>query len=563
MSKVKRPGAKRPRPAPAGPPLRTSPIDARAVAIVAAVLIVATLALVIYARLRLADVPLERDEGEYAYAGQLILDGVPPYAEAYNMKFPGAYYAYAAIMTVFGQSAWGIRVGLLLVNVATAALVFAIGRRLLGRLGGATAACIFAVFAVDRWSMAVFAHATHFVALAATAGLLVLMRGMQSGRALTLVAAGALTGLAVVMKQHAIAFAPLAIGLAAWSARGASAPIREAGRRGAWVVAGLGCSFGGLVALLAAQGVLGRFWFWTFEYARTYVSQVPFAAADDVLVFAFNYISQANLWLWIASLAGLGMLFVRRWPANTRTTLGLWTMASALAVVPGFYFRSHYFIVLMPAAGLLAGAAVAGLHDALARRTGALTALIVSVALPLGLIGGYAYREAHYLFSMGHTELVRSLYATNPFLESPEIARYIAERTAPDDRIAVLGSEPQIFFYAKRRSATGYLYAYPLMEAQPFAARMQQEFRQEVEAARPAFVVFIGVPTSWGARPESDQGILEWANKLAGQCYELTGLADIDPAGGATIRWDADSRAYKPRFPSQVWILRRTATICG
>jgi len=31
-------------------------------------------------RLRLLAVPLERDEGEYAYAGQLILQGVPPYA---------------------------------------------------------------------------------------------------------------------------------------------------------------------------------------------------------------------------------------------------------------------------------------------------------------------------------------------------------------------------------------------------------------------------------------------------------------------------------------------------
>ena len=29
-------------------------------------------------RIRLLDVPLERDEGEYAYAGQLILRAIPP-----------------------------------------------------------------------------------------------------------------------------------------------------------------------------------------------------------------------------------------------------------------------------------------------------------------------------------------------------------------------------------------------------------------------------------------------------------------------------------------------------
>jgi hypothetical protein len=40
---------------------------------------------VLVVRVRLRELPLERDEGEYAYAGQLILQGVPPYKEAYNM----------------------------------------------------------------------------------------------------------------------------------------------------------------------------------------------------------------------------------------------------------------------------------------------------------------------------------------------------------------------------------------------------------------------------------------------------------------------------------------------
>src|SRR5881397_1716874 len=83
-------------------------------------------------RLRLADVPLERDEGEYAYAGQLILQGIPPYQLAYNMKFPGAYYAYSIILGIFGQTAWGIHCGLLLVNAATIVIVFLLARRLMG-----------------------------------------------------------------------------------------------------------------------------------------------------------------------------------------------------------------------------------------------------------------------------------------------------------------------------------------------------------------------------------------------------------------------------------------------
>src|SRR5438093_9218278 len=63
-------------------------------------------------RLRLRDMPLERDEGEYAYAGQLILQGIAPYKLVYNLKFPGTYAAYALIMAIFGQTPAGIHLGL-------------------------------------------------------------------------------------------------------------------------------------------------------------------------------------------------------------------------------------------------------------------------------------------------------------------------------------------------------------------------------------------------------------------------------------------------------------------
>ena len=64
----------------------------RALSVAVIVVILFAAALI---RLRLAGAPLERDEGEYAYAGQLVLQGVPPYQLAYNMKFPETYYAYS------------------------------------------------------------------------------------------------------------------------------------------------------------------------------------------------------------------------------------------------------------------------------------------------------------------------------------------------------------------------------------------------------------------------------------------------------------------------------------
>src|SRR5216117_4225850 len=83
------------------------------------ILLAVVIAVVVLIRIHFLAIPLERDEGEYAYAGQLMLQGIPPYRLAYNMKFPGTYAAYALLMSIFGQTILGIHLGLLLINAAT------------------------------------------------------------------------------------------------------------------------------------------------------------------------------------------------------------------------------------------------------------------------------------------------------------------------------------------------------------------------------------------------------------------------------------------------------------
>ena len=75
------------------------------------IILVVAMAFSALVRWRLAEFPLERDEGEYAYAGQLLLEGIPPYCLAYNMKLPGTYLAYAGLMAVFGETTVGIHFG--------------------------------------------------------------------------------------------------------------------------------------------------------------------------------------------------------------------------------------------------------------------------------------------------------------------------------------------------------------------------------------------------------------------------------------------------------------------
>ncbi len=103
------------------------------------------------------------------------------------------------------------------------------------------------------------------------------------------------------------------------------------------------------------------------------------------------------------------------------------------------------------------------------------------------------------------------------------------EHTEPGDTIAVLGSEPEIYFYSHRHSATGYIYTYGLMEPQKYAQQMQQEMIREIEAARPKYLISVAMFYSWLRRPESDWAIFTWANEYTAQNYTAAGFVNITP----------------------------------
>ena len=520
--------------------------------------VVAALIFVAFVRLRVADVPLERDEGEYAYAGQLILQGIPPYAIAYNMKFPGTYYAFALILAIFGRTPWGIHVGLLLVNAASIVLVFAVGRRLVGEFAGAAAAVSFAVLSIDRSVFGVFAHATHFVVAAVLAAMLLLLRAVERGRTPMFLWSGALFGVAVLMKQHAILFLPLAAAIV-FTAEGTVAERfgRDNLTRAGIVALGALMPLAAVVLVLLAQGVLGRFWFWTCRYAVVYASEVPLSLAWAHFVPAISKAVHVNLAFWILGALGLAVLWSGAWGRGAQRALTGLLVASMLAVCPGFYFRGHYFILLLPALALLSGVAVASVRTGLEPRMSRRAAAVVATLVLAAPIGYYVVTERSYLFSMSPRDLSRSRYGNNPFIEAVEIAKYIRERTEPNDTIAVMGSEPEIYFYADRKSATGYIYTYGLMEAQPFAKTMQGEMIHEIEAAHPRYLVFSWVDASWLPRPGSDRGIFEWGKNYARQCYEPVGVVDIVSADQSRVVWGDEVRTFKGASPNLIYTFRR------
>jgi hypothetical protein len=157
--------------------------------------------------------------------------------------------------------------------------------------------------------------------------------------------------------------------------------------------------------------------------------------------------------------------------------------------------------------------------------------LIVIRFIPILILGAAlawpVLAERKFLLEASPVDASRMIYPESPFAESIRIAEYLREHSNPSETIAVLGSEPQIYFYSHRHSATGYIYTYGLMEAQKYAAQMQQEMIREIERAHPKFLIFVVMPDSWLQRPESERMIFTWANEYTAQNYTVAGFVNI------------------------------------
>ena len=501
-------------------------------------------------RLRLLDVPLDRDEGEYAYFGQLLLGGVPPYALAYNLKLPGIYGVYALVLAVFGQTPAAIRIGLIVVTSATTAVTYLLGARLAGPAVGVATAAIFAALSLNPKLLGLAAYAEHFALLPVVAGALLLWRVARLRRPVPVLVCGALFGLGLLVRQSAALFVAGGVFYLLVAnpevVADPEAPERSrrgSGRAGALFVVGAVLPLALTCVGLLAAGTFRTFWFWVVSYAPYYQADLSSGWRNLVRTLGAAAPSTSVA----LTLAAVGVAAVLRDRRRDRRAFVLALTASAvLGTMMGLQFRPHYFLLALPALALLAGLGLTALAElpALGR---VLSSVLLAVAL-----GQPLYASRAVLFELTPDQVSRAVYGRNPFPESVEIARYIREHSEGGDRIAVVGSEPQIYFYSSRRSATGYIYTYPLMELQPYASFMQRQMIGEIETGAPRFLVFVSATRSWVVRPESDRTIFRWFEDYQ-RGFTRVGVADIVSPHETVYRWGEAASSYAPR--SDVWLM--------
>ncbi|OGW26879.1 MAG: hypothetical protein A2X59_06450 [Nitrospirae bacterium GWC2_42_7] len=515
---------------------------------------------VAYIRVRLLGVPLERDEGEFAYIADLVMKGGLPYKDVYSMKLPGIFYAYALILSLFGHSHTAIHFALLMLNIITTQLVYFMGKRLFDHWTGIIAASCYAIMSLSPSVYGISAHATNFVILPALGGTLVMLYATAPVRRKLIFLSGLLIGVSVLMKQHGLMFAAYGMVYLAYSfyRNRISWPLMT-GIFGLFL-AGILLPYGLVNMYFYMSGVFEDFWFYTYSYPIKYVTMLPITTGLNNLRNNLTEVVNSGIVIWFFAFIGLLALMLSGKLRDRRFPVISFLVFSFLSVCPGLYFREHYFILLLPAVSLFAAIGVSTALTKLTQNLKIISKILVYICLLASVLLVPLYLKKDYFFYMTPFQIGRFIYGAQPFGESLEVAQYIEKHSKESDKIMVLGSEPQIYFYSKRRAATGFIYMYPLLEPHKYAESMFKQMFYEINALKPKFIVLVNIRISWITYQYSSfSTYLEQIvrDQIQLDDYQRVGVIDIISEGETRYKWGEDALTYAPYSKDWLIVYRR------
>jgi hypothetical protein len=438
--------------------------------------------------------PLGMDQALFAVIGEGLLRGERLYVDLWDHKPPAIYALYAGVIAVAGAAPWAIALAALGAAVATALLLRALVTARSGARAGLLAGTLYGLLAnpILLGGFYATAQAEGFMEPLVAAALLLGARREWAGGAAARLGAGLALGTAALFKPTALVFAPLVVwggggiaGEAGAGWRGLDAPTLRRFALGLAAPAALA------LAYVAASGTLGA----ALDALVTWNLGAARAAAAGPLALGSISLTPAGLLAALLDgilLLGPFLLFALGGAAlsGARAAPLAWLAAALVTVLAqGKLYRYHYQLLLAPivwlsALGLAEAAALLGRGGARVRRAAGPIVAVAALATLLPYAGSVRAYWARHRFHVplptgtAREEMLATYAWSDPpmrYADAALVAARIRAASAPEDRIAVLGFDPQIYWLSRRAPAGRYL-AHDHLRAPGAASRLAADF---------------------------------------------------------------------------------------
>jgi len=475
-------------------------------------------------RMAYVHVPLERDEGAYAYGAWRMLEGDVLYKDMVDFTPPGIFYLYASAIKFFGKGIDDIRFFTCIYMEFVLLWMFFLLKRIFTSREAWIGTAVLGFIAAEPAILGFTANKETFLLLPIIASIHLMLKGIDEHKKWLLVTAGCISGLGFFIKQQMLFFS---VCMALFTI------VHQWQKKDRGLIPVLLFTAGGVLAGCAVcifffmKGAFKPFFYWVF----TYTLEFGTAPVDKIVMLSYlrdriGAILAGDVIFWAAGIYAVYMLIAKKaWQGWLIVCL---IIAAALSVSAGFRFRQHYFILAAPVVAMSAGWGIARWIDAVKRLQRKMVRYILLSMLGLLIVGIPLRSNWAYMVKDSPEEISRKLYGTNPFVEAVHIAQYIKEHTNPDDAVFVFGSEPEIYFYSERINPVKHFFIYPLTALYGLSGAFQREAVSAVKEAEPFYIIWVDIQTSlYASEPSSDRYVFEEIKKHIQEQYKFDGYVLI------------------------------------
>ncbi len=466
--------------------------------------------------------PFERDEGEYAYSAWLMRTSGIPYQDSFLQKPPLIIYTYLLGQMVSPRAVWPPRALATIFVFLTSILVFLIAVKEWGKIAGVFSAFLFLPLIGFPPLTPFAANTEKFMILPMMVLLALFVYHQNSQKSWPYLLAGGLSTLAIFYKPICLPVILFIIIFWLFKFYRSALSNKFSSLMKPFFLISLASLLSAVILLIPFFKVWPKFFEEIFIFNLAYPN-----AFVDPLGNLINYSLKFLHYWWILLLLLLGLVFKK--PTNTLYYFSL-LIISLLTIFSTPI--GHYYLILMPFLALLGGALFNSFLESFSLNNHQ-KVLSTVIALPIILfVMIFPFKEQ---FSMSPQKLSEWVYGTvNPFGESAEVASHLAEVTKPSDVVFVAGSEPQIYYYAQRKSGTRFVITYPLNLPTPYREQYQKELITDLEKNPPQAIVLSQRVMSGLWDKDSPQIFIKYFSNLISQNYEIVGGYIWDEKGG---RW--------------------------
>jgi hypothetical protein len=459
--------------------------------------------------------PLGIDQGLWASAVRGMSRGQRLYADVWEQRPPGIYWTYLAAFRLFGWTAAAVAWADVLAAAATTLLLYLMTRRLNGSIAAVLAAALYAALTIPAWLYRYDGFLERsvcetFIVVCVALGAWCAARFHGTGSLVFAAGVGLSMGAAIVYKPNAGVYLPaLWLWMLLYRRESSRTTLADSARIGA--VAAVAVLIVPAVALLWVWriGVLDEARIAVIDFNRFYVAE-GLTLSGYALEFskaAFLRMKTDPLWLGGAIgvlVAGWDLARTRRLSPLAGLAI-LWGSAAALVIiVNGARLYNTYFIQAFPPLALL----TAWLLSDSARGSRGRRVLAGATALLMVAVLAQRHYPAKVLdWAIADLDVLRGRADRTTLLErfggyanargysaraNTELAAYVREHTAPDDRIFLFGiNGADVYFASDRLTAHRFLRVNFFVETSFPDPRFRLDVvTAELAARRPRYLIF-------------------------------------------------------------------------